>query len=58
MMHSFGYSALVLTSSHPGKMRLKCKELFHRKIAPPHDVKKNAALIREGHHRRYQSLHC
>ena len=23
MMHSFGYSALVLTSSHPGKMPLK-----------------------------------
>ena len=23
MMHSFGYSALVLTSSHPGKMPLE-----------------------------------
>ena len=23
MMHSFGYSAMVLTSSHPGKMPLK-----------------------------------
>ena len=23
MMHSFGYSALVLTSSHPGKIPLK-----------------------------------
>ena len=23
MMHSFGYSAMVVTSSHPGKMPLK-----------------------------------
>ena len=42
MMHSFGYSAMVVTSSHPGKMPLKM-QLFCGKIAPSHNVKKNAA---------------
>ena len=30
MMHSFGYSELVLTSSHPGKMPLKMQTTVSR----------------------------
>ena len=44
-MHSLVYLALVLTSSHPVKMRLKCKELFHGYFPPRYDLKKCAALV-------------
>ena len=59
-MHCFGYSPLVhvLTTLHPTKMQLKCKELFHRYLTPPHDAQKNAALLGEGHLRLYQSFYC
>ena len=43
MIHSFGFTALVLTSSRPVKMRLKCEEQFHGYLTPPHDLQKNAA---------------
>ena len=58
-MHSFGYSVLVLTTSHPRKMLLKMQRnvLPELKI-PPQEAQMNAALIDKGHCRPYQSLCC
>ena len=50
-MHSFGYSELVLTSSHPGKMQLKMQRTVLWKLNTASRSKMNAALIDEGHRR-------
>ena len=43
-MYSFGYSAMVLTSSHLAKNAVEnASNCFTGKIAPSHNVKKNAA---------------
>ena len=58
LMHSFGYSVLVLTSSHPGKMRVTMQRTVLWELKPPQEAQMNAALINEGHRRQYQSLYC
>ena len=45
MMHSFGYSAMVLTSSHQGKMRLKMQTTVSRENSTISRRKKECSKV-------------
>ena len=45
MMHSFGYSAMVLTSSHPGKMMLKMQTTVSRENSTISQRKKECSKV-------------
>ena len=45
MMHSFGYSAMVLTSSHPGKMSVKMQTTVSRENSTISQRKKECSKV-------------
>ena len=45
MMHCFGYSAMVLTSSHPGKMPLKMQTTVSRENSTISQYQKECSKV-------------